>query len=452
MAASTEQFEVDDASEWAVETIETIPTEEKPDTAFRKLYPLDSGLLMVDDLGKAEGLGQIPAAALRYSRSGELLTKKPLLHDTYRLDVNPMGRGLIAMSKNCEVHAYDDALEPIFETTLRDLPEIMAIRKRLDIPEGQLKNHIRCVALSRDGSRYLFTVVDEAWCIGVDGRGLWAAKLPVKGNWSRLSEPTENIGTSEEIKHSLSLMEMNYPFTPTDLKSHYRRLAKEWHPDLNPGDLAATGRMKALTSAMELLSGISESALSSYTGVMYGQEMGRDEFEVGGMNISMTYSIVMGEEQAADWIYAASFAGWSDLVFLAGYSGRVVVLSESGEPIRAYDIGTVPRQIIDTGDFLYILTDTRLYVLKDEILHTIIDTYDGGDLIVAQTGFGLLEKKRFRWFNENGTYLGSVLTKDPIRRVYAKPGGVVVETRTRRAFVRGVPAWWEEGQSAVTPT
>lgn len=78
------------------------------------------------------------------------------------------------------------------------------------------------------------------------------------------------------------------------------------------------------------------------------------------------------------------------------------------------------------------------------MLHTIIDTFDGGDLIVAQTRFGLLEKKRFRWFNENGTYLGSIVTKDPIQRVYAVPRGVTVETRTRRAFVRGAPAWWEE--------
>lgn len=110
--------------------------------------------------------------------------------------------------------------------------------------------------------------------------------------------------------------------------------------------------------------------------------------------------------------------------------------------IRTYDIGSVPRRIVDTGDYLYILTDTRLYVLRDDSLHTIIDVFDGGDLIVAQTGFGLLEKKRFRWFCEEGAYLGSIVTKDPIRRVYAAPGGITVETRTRRAFVRGVPGWW----------
>lgn len=440
----TDHFETRDADGWEVGTIEKLPPEEKPDTAFRQLHPLHSGLLMVDDLGKAEGLGRIPAAVLRYGRSGELLAKKPLLHDIYRIDVNPMGRGLIAMSRDCVVHAYDDALESILETTLADTPEIRAIRKRFDIHDDQLKNHIRCVALSRDGSRYIFTAVDEAWCVGVDGRGLWGVKLPIKDGWTRITEPGETFGTSGEIQQALSLMGMSYPFTPEDVKKHYRQLAKQWHPDFNPGDPTATERMKALNRAMQLLTGIGENALPAYTDVQYAREMSRSEIDAGGMKFIMTASCVVGEIHAADWIYAANFAARSDAVFLASYSGRVVVVSESGEPIGAYDIGSVPRRIVDTDDYLYILTDTRLYVLRDEALHTIIDTFDGGDLIVAQTGFGLLDKKRFRWFREDGTYLGSIVTKDPIRRVYAAPGGITVETRTRRAIVRGAPAWWEE--------
>jgi len=437
-------FEVLDARGWKVETMATLRAEEKPDTAFRKLYPLHSGLLMVDDLGKAEGLGQIPAAALRYARSGELVAKESLLHDIYRIEVNPMGRGLIAMSKDCVVHAYNDALETILETTLVHTPEIRAIRKRFDIADDQLKNHIRCVALSRDGSRYIFTAVDEAWCVDTDGHGRWGVRLPIKNEWTRIAEPGGPFGTSEEIQQALSLMGMSYPFTPGDLKKCYRQLAKQWHPDLNPGDHTATERLRALNRAMQLLTGIGEKALPGYTGVQYARDLNRSEIDAGGIKLTMTVSYVVGEIHAADWIYAASFAGRSDVVFLAGYSGRIVVVSESGEPIRAYDIGAVPRRVVDTGDYLYILTDTRLYVLRNEALHAIIDTFDGGDLIVAQTGFGLLKKKRFRWFREDGTYLGSIVAKDPIRRVYAHPGGLTVETRTSRAFVRGAPSWWEE--------
>ncbi len=98
---------------------------------------------------------------------------------------------------------------------------------------------------------------------------------------------------------------------------------------------------------------------------------------------------------------------------------------------------------MDTGDYLYLLTDTRLYVLHDDALHAVVDTFDGGDLVVAQTAFGLLEKKRLRWFREDGRHLGSLVSKDPIRRVYSKGGGIVIETRQRRAVVQGVPTWWE---------
>ena len=150
-----------------------------------------------------------------------------------------------------------------------------------------------------------------------------------------------------------------------------------------------------------------------------------------------------GEINASDWIYAAGFAAHSDGAYLAGYSGRVILVDEQGMGTRAYDMGSVPRRIVDTGDYLYLLTDTRLYVLRDDALHALVDTFDGGDVIVAQTAFGLLEKKRLRWFRQDGQYLGAVLSRDPIRRVYSSNQRMVVETRQRRVLVEGVPTWWE---------
>jgi hypothetical protein len=96
-----------------------------------------------------------------------------------------------------------------------------------------------------------------------------------------------------------------------------------------------------------------------------------------------------------------------------------------------------------TGEFIHILTGTGLYVLRADSLHALIDTLDGGNLVIAKSGFGLLEKKRLRWFNKEGGLLGSILSKDPIRRVYCWAEGMVVETRQRRAAVSGPPAWWE---------
>jgi hypothetical protein len=46
---------------------------------------------------------------------------------------------------------------------------------------------------------------------------------------------------------------------------------------------------------------------------------------------------------------------------------------------------------------------------------------------LAKGGFGLLEKNRLRWFDQEGALLGSILSKDPIRRVYWAGDAVVME-------------------------
>ncbi len=437
-----EHFEIRDA-DWRIATVETILPTQRPDTAFRQMHPTDSGLVLLDDLGKADGLGQIEAAAMRYDRVGEVAAKKGLLHGVYRVGVHPLGRGLIALSRDCVAHAYDDLLAPILETSLTDAPEIVALRKRFEIAEDQLKNHIRCVALSRDASRYLFTAVDEAWCVDMAGQGRWGAKLPIKEGWTRAATPSSECGTSADVDRALVLMGLSLPLTPENLKRRYRELAKEWHPDLNPGDSQAGEKMKALTAAAEVMTGVDASALPRYAGATFVREVNRTEVEIGGIRLTTSIGMQVGERHASDWIYAAGFAAQSDAVYLAGYSGRVVLVDEEGAGTRVYDVGSVPRRIVDTGDYLYLLTDTRLYVLREDALHALVDTSDGGDLIVAQTAFGLLEKKRLRWFREDGRHLGTVLTKDPIRRVYATDEGMAVETRQRRALVEGVPAWWE---------
>ncbi len=439
-----DHFEILDTDEWFLSEVEKLPMQERPDPAFRKIHPTDSGISFIDDLGNAKGYEAADAAVLHYGRSGEVVAEKGLLHGTYRIGVNPLGRGLIAMSKDCVLHAYDDHLNMILETPLREASQIKAAQRRLQIGDNELKNHIRCVGLSRNNECFLFTIVDEAWCVDLKGRGLWGARFPMQEGWRRVSSPSETYGTSREIQDSLNLMDLSFPLTPDQIKKRYRKLAKQWHPDLHPGDSHAEEKMKALTCAAEILTGMDVSSCSGFGADRFVRNISHSAIEVGGVTMSWGLHMEVSEKQAADWIYAANFAGHTDSVFLAGYSGRVVMLNETGEPVRAYDIGAVPRRIVDTDEYLYILTDTRLYILKGEALHSIVDVYDAGELVVAQTGFGLLEKKQFRWFRKDGDYLGGILTKDPIRRVYSGQDRMVVETRQRRVIVKGGPTWWEE--------
>lgn len=379
------------------------------------------------------------------SRTAEvgIMVEAPLIHDVYRLGVNAFGHGLIAMSKDCIVRAYDDEFNVILETPLRESPEVPTLQQGLGIEPDRLKNYLHCTALAHDNSRYLFTGIDEAWCVSMKGHALWGIKLPLKEGWTRVAETTASFGTSAEVMQVLEVMSLTLPITPDDVKRRYRELAKRWHSDLNPGNASVEERMKALTGAAEILTRIDRAALPRYTGATFAKEMNRQEFEVGATKFTVAMAMQVSEVNAADWIYAANFAGRSHGAFLAGYSGRIVQVDGEGEPVGAYDIGAVPRKVIDTGDHLYFLTDTRLYVLHSDALHALVDTVDGGNIMVAQTGFGLIEKKRFRWFREDGIYLGSIVTQSPIRRVYYAPEGMVVETRQHKTTIAGVASWWE---------
>jgi hypothetical protein len=68
---------------------------------------------------------------------------------------------------------------------------------------------------------------------------------------------------------------------------------------------------------------------------------------------------------ACDWVYAADFATVpTAAAYLGGHSGWVVMVDQHGEGLRVYEVGVVPRRIIDTGEFLYILAPPALHVLR----------------------------------------------------------------------------------------
>lgn len=319
-----------------------------------------------------------------------------------------------------------------------------AANKRLDIPERQRKNHIRCVALNNDTRRYLFTVVDEAWCIRRTGEPVWGLRMPTPEEWTRCSARTEKCGTSDEISHALKLMRLELPVTPDEITRGYKRVAMETHPDRNSAP-DAVERMQELNSSMDLLTGtdLSDLSLSETGTVSYEKILSRRSVDLGnGQAAGLEIKIVVSEATAADWIYAADFAARDDGAYIAGYSGRVVAIASDGTPRRVFDIGAVPRQIIDVGEYLYILTDTRLYVLSDDRLEALVDVFEQGELLVGETGFALLESKSLTWFSPSGLAEGKITTRDPIRRVFSTQEGVTVETRRHRALIRGAPPWW----------
>ena len=435
LPAAKDTFEVQ-AAGWRLKSVEDLPVALRPDPAFRRFHPLASGLLMLDDLGNAQGFGDSEAAILRYDRSGRLATKAGFAHQLYRLGLHPLGREFIAMSADCMLYAYDDDLRLMWRTTLADAPQIQTLRRRFAICDKWLKNHIRRVALGRDRSRYLFTAVDEAWCVGRQGEVIWGLKLPLQDRWTGLGA---QAGTSAELRRALALLELALPMTPLQIRRRYHELAMRWHPDRNDS-AQAHAQMTALNRAIELLSGVDERILSGEAGASSSGDEGT-EFNYRSAQFTMTFGL--GERLDADWIYAADFAAHSNAVYLGSYSGRVVLIDPEGEARQVYNVGIPPERIIDTGEFLYILTHPALYVLRHGSLEKVIDLLDGGELVMAHNGFGVLATKRLRWFGQEGDLLGSVLSTAPIRRIYWSEQGLVVESRRQRATIGGPPPWWQ---------
>lgn len=435
---------------WEITEERKLAPAERPDACYKDVHHTGHFSHWVDPKGRRVGF-EAAASVVRVTDAlGRVVAERGLAHDTYRSAANADGTGIIFLSREGMVHGYSQTLDPFLLESLPELPEFQAQAERLGIRASQIKNHARCVAISSDRTRFLVTVVDEAWCLDTgSGRVCWAFRMPTKEGWTRsLGDRSERAGTAPEVEGALRLMELKLPVGPTDIARQYRALARRWHPDLNPGDPTATRRFQELRSAMEILTGadLSEVAGSEVEGVTYERILWSKRFEgrdPGGASNGMDFQtgLVVSETHAADWIYAANL-GRRGHGYLAGYSGKIVVVSPHGIAERVYDIGAVPRRIVDGGEHLFIVTDSRLYVLAGDRLVALVDVEGASDVVVADRGFAVLEPKALTWFEPNGRQIGAVRTKDPMRRAWSAPDGLHVETRQHRAIVKGAPSWW----------
>ena len=71
----------------------------------------------------------------------------------------------------------------------------------------------------------------------------------------------------EEIRNYYELLGIKRDATPDEIKQSFRRLARKYHPDLNPGDKAAEEKFKDISEAYEVLSDKSKrSQYDKFTG------------------------------------------------------------------------------------------------------------------------------------------------------------------------------------------
>lgn len=435
---------------WALSYEEKLAPGDRPEPAYKDVFPTSRYSHWLDRKGKREGFEHAASVLCVTDREGQVVAERGLAHDVYRSDVNADGTGILFLSREGMLHGYTEVLVPLIEESLASLPEYRAQAARFGIGPHELKNHTRTVAISSDRSRYLVTVVDEAWCLDTaTGQVVWGFRMPSKEGWARVvADRSERMGTSAEVEAALQLMHLELPVSPEEITKQYRALAMQWHPDRNPNDPKATARFQEVGAAMELLTGAELSSLSgrevervTYEQVLSTSRVSQPDGCGGSVNMELAFSMSVSESFASDWVYAANF-GKDGRAFLASYSGKVVVLSPQGIPECVYDTGSVPQHIADAGEYLYVLTNTRLYALAGERLEALVDVCGTSKVIIGDQGFALLEPKAVTWYTPEGRRVGSVETKAPLRRVLSTSSALVVETRQHRAHVTGAPSWW----------
>lgn len=436
-SSSMPLFTVSADAPWTLMGERKLRGDEQPDPAFEIAAFDANGFWLIDRAASSTDQPEVKSVIRRIDRHGLFVGEKALQHDVYRTGATAVGSSIAIMDSSGVLHIYDAELNVIAESNLREDPRVVDHFQTINTNYwGEFKSQVRAVDAAPEGDTYLFTLADEAWCCTTLGVAVWGVVMPLKAGWKRVVGRSERFGAGQDVEDALRLFGLSLPVDPADIKRKYRRLAQVHHPDRNAGDPAATEKMKSLNRAFEILTGVDPTTLGfEESDITYFARTAPDHVvELEGFRLEIT--ITGGTPQ--DWVYAASFAADGG-AYLATYSGKVILVSQKGQPEVVYDIGTCPSEIIDVGRYTYFLTPTRLYVVENKTkLVALLDVFKQGRLLVSHTGFGLLSGKRFQWFTETGVKVGELTARDPIRAIHAAEGGAFVQTRQHRIQVQGL--------------
>jgi len=415
---------------------------ERPDPAYKIIMPSSLGFIEIDKNGKAKNLPGCSSALALRDKQGSFIKEVGLDHSIYRIGLDYYAKHFVLMDKESVLHVYNEQLEETMNSNLASDPRVLQIRESDVGFYGDVHTSIRCIDVSSDGRATLFTIADSAFLVDIYGKTIWARSMPLGEGWVREFVKGDRVGTSQEVFGALSFMQLSLPVTREQIRNRYRELSMQYHPDLNHGIRDSGEMMKTLNIHHDVLTGMDSKELSKNPNkerITYRRTKPDSVHKIKFMENNTVFEVSIETSfggPALDWIYAAAISNKTGGTYLGTYSGKVVKLDAFGEPEYALDVANVPREIIESSNYLYILTDTRLYIVgENQALVNLIDVHSQGKLAVSSEGFGLYANKSLSWYTPTGEFKFSLGTKHPLRTFYISNGYIVVETRQHRAFV-----------------
>ncbi len=345
-------FEIVDSKDEHITIAQTLKLSfnERPDPAYKIIMPSSLGFIEIDKNGGVKNLPGCSSAIALRDRSGNFIKEVGLDHSIYRIGLDHFAKHFILMDKVSVLHIYNENLEEIRSSDLAKDPRVTQIRE-FDVSfYGDVRTSIRCIDVSSDGSKTLFTIADLAFFVNQYGNTIWARSMPLGEGWVREFIKGTRVGTSEEVFKALAFMDLSLPVTREQIRNQYRELSKKYHPDLNPNIPDKGEMMKMLNIHHDVLTGIDSTELSKDPNkprITYRRtkpdSVERIRFAKDNVSYEFTIEVNTGGP-ALDWIYAAAISNEKGGTYLGTYSGKVIKLDSLGEPEFALDVANVPRQ------------------------------------------------------------------------------------------------------------
>lgn len=376
---------------------EKLCNHEKPNVAFDESSPVLDGIIFIDRRGKSIKNVHSPKSAIfKIDKSGNKQFHLQFEHEVYQVGTNPFCGGFALLLSNLFIYCYDEKGKLIFAKKVADKSQ-----------------YIRDVAISTNLDKIAYVISNNIYCLDSTGKEIWKYTLKYS---SKKKDPSSFPLLAPDVNEALSLFKLDLPCSRETIKSKYFNLSKRLHPDLHPEDQNAHIKMTKLNAAHELLKNINPEKPDYYEALLN----------------------IRSDIDYFNWISTLCFNKNGEKLYFGTIGGKIVEINLYGKPIKYSDIDNPPSKIFPGKQNIYVLTDTRLYIINNYNLINIKDIYNQGNIKIHQQGFWISSKNKVQFFSSYGKLKFEMLSTNPIRSIYFENYNLIVKSRRSKAIIKNL--------------